>query len=467
MREGPTQRGDACQTANRFEGLLMLTRLHFLMGVFAIRTVARALMKTGLSLLPSVVVLACANARYATDSGYHVGQTVAPCADMGRDTSVTGVTPDYDKCGYWHLGEIHAICANTLEGCPIKDDLKEIDNCESIEGKCAGADKLLKDIFQGTRHTHFANYIIYFDQDHTPGTFHDDLHRAVLMWNKKNTRYLYGVNEVYILVFSEYKFCISAQATTIFRNEPNPLLPLLKLLGRDTGIGETQVGLKAQRPATFIWYPLSGDPGNPIMWLAIGNVATDVNTTDWITVRFMQPIARPDKTEDPVPAECVLNPLEPITPYRTESVLAHNVFFSDNRASRGGLAVAFGATFPRRKLASLGVADPTFDGFVLAKYYVRTPTLRSDPNTAPGLLQYQRPSLGIGIGTNIGFGSSSSFNQVVGVVSVGHLLLRSNVGAVAGVSYFLPPKPTTPPDQTKPDLTKRHLRPFVGIEYSF
>ena len=143
------------------------------------------------------------------------------------------------------------------------------------------------------------------------------------------------------------------------------------------------------------------------------------------------------------------------------------MFFSDSRASRGGLAVAFGATFPRGKLASLGVANPTFDGFVLAKYYIQMPILSSDPNTAPGLLQYRKRSIGIGIGTNIGVGSASSLSQVIGVISVGHLFLRSNVGVLAGMSYFLPPKPAPSPDPINPELTKRHVRPFVGIEYSF
>ena len=433
---------------------------------FRLAAPRRGSMRAVLLLLSaSLLLFACAEARYASRP-FTRGQPETPCADVIRDTSAPGATYGDNRCANRHLGEIHAVCAGeTPETCTLKHYLSMIDEeCKLIEAPCPGADELLRSLFDGTRHTKFANYIIYFDQNHTPGIFHDDRHRSVLMWNRQNTRYLYGAQEVYILVFSEYKFCLTAQATTIFRNEPNPLQPLLKLLGRDTGVADTQIGLKTQQPATFIWYPLSGDPANPVMWLAIGSVATDVNTTDWVTVRFKQPDVMPDKATSSTPAECIVNVQAPAVPY-TSAVLAHNAFFSDNRASGGGLAVAFGATIPRRKLASEGVASPTFDGFVLAKYYVKKPTLRSDPNTAPGVLQYASPSVGIAIGTNVGFGSAPSFNQVVGAVSIGHLS-RSNVGTLIGVSYFLPPKPTPPPPIPS-DLTKRHLLPFIGVEYSF
>ncbi len=307
----------------------------------------------------------------------------------------------YGRQAHYHLGEIHAPCASeTPDNCKIKEYLRAIDaKCTTIEADCKGANELLDSLFDGTRHRKFANYILYLDQDHTPGTFHDK-HHAVLMYDGRNTRYLYGVQEVYILVLTEYKACLAAQGTTIFRNEPNPLTAVLKILGKDTGISDGQIGLKTQPLPQFVWYPLSGDPMNPVMWLAIGSVPMDVNTIDWITVRFAQPVARSDKTGN-LPDECVASPSEPFVPY-TGTSLAHNAFFSDNRASRGAVAVAVGATFPGRKLASEGVVSPNFDGYVLIKYYLVRPTLASNPNSAFGVREYRSPSLGIAIGTNAG-----------------------------------------------------------------
>ena len=404
-----------------------------------------------------LLVLACASTWLA------ISARAQQIADKPCDSST------YDTNAAQHLGAIHAVCAGkTAATCEITADLAAIDReCTTIDDKCGGADDLLNRLFECTRHRKFANYILYFDQSEGAGKFKD--HRSVLMWDKRNTRYLYGVEEIYILVLSEQKFCLTAQATTIFKNEPNPLPSILKLLGKDTGMADTPTGLKAQKAPSFVWYPLSGDPTAPIMWLAIGAVPMDVNTTDWITVRFKQQVKKPDKDDKTdrtadLPEECIEDPGARVT-YTTSTALAHNAFFSDNRETRGGLAVAIGATLPGRKLASSeSVANPTVDGFLLGEFYLIQPTLRSDPNTAPGSRKYRSPSLAVAIGTNMGFGTASAFDELVGGLVVSHL--SSNVGVIAGMSYFVVTKPADTATMT-PALKKRHLRPFVGIEYSF
>ena len=411
-------------------------------------------MKSALSflLLASILASGCAHHKYNLDPGYHFGEIHAPCA--GASSS----------------------------NCQINDDLRAIDDCLRIDGKCNGGNQLLDDLFGKTRHMKFANYIVYFDQREAPGTFKD--HQPILMWNGKNTRYLYGVQEVYVLLLTEYKSCLAAQITTIARRETNPFDAVLKALGKSLGpTTENPVALTTH-PAQLVWYPLSGDTEHPVMWLAIGSLPVDTNTTDWITVKFTNPkdVSKPDKTATAastseaspqadktpsIPEGCIVDPSEllpdtmdqhPAVKYKAR-FLAHNAFFSDNRESRVGVAVAFGLTLTGQKGGPQG-NNPDLNGYALAKFYPFShfvPRLVTDPNSTGGAISYERPSIGVVVGTNIG---SAAFSELVAGVSFGNLL--GNVGLIAGVNEFVPPKETG-----STVVGRRRGRPFVGLEYSF
>ena len=201
-----------------------------------------------------------------------------------------------------HFGMIKAICAGmTAEECPVKSRLETIEKkCGFVERRCKAGNDLLNELFGQTRHTKFANYIVFFDQDHTPGRFRQE-HQPFLMWNQNNTRYLYGAQEVYILLFTQYKACFTAYGTTLVKNEPNPF-DFFNLINRSAPPATKEAGLQTHA-AEFTWYPLSGDPGTPAMWLAVASVPVDVNTADWITVRYAQPKKQSEK--NPLPDECV------------------------------------------------------------------------------------------------------------------------------------------------------------------
>lgn len=392
----------------------------------------------------------------------------------------------YDIDPSYHFGEIKAPCAVSPNNCKINEDLRLLDECRQIDGDCCGGNQLLDDLFGKTRHAKFANYIVYFDQRKAPGTFAD--HQPILMWNRKNTRYLYGAQEVYVLLFTEYKSCLSAQITTIARRDTNPFDAVLKALGKSLGPTDTPTVL-ATHPAELVWYPLSGDTEHPIMWLAIGALPVDTNTTDWITVKFTNPkvVSKPIGKEDtqnssqaqqgdkttPIPDGCAVDPsagwlpdtmLPPATTYKA-GFLAHNAFFSNNRESHVGVAVAFGLTLTGQK-AGPGGNNPDLNGYALAKFYPFphfVPRLVTEPNSTGGAIAYERPSIGIVLGTNIG---SPGFNELVAGISFGHLV--GNVGLIAGVNEFVPAKPAASAASTgSTAVTRRRGRPFVGLEYAF
>jgi hypothetical protein len=425
-----------------------------------------------LLLLSTLFAFGCAHDKYRVDSNYHIGQINAPClgAEPGK--------------------------------CKINDDLRAIEHCTKIDKDCPGANWLLDDLFGPTRHSKFANYIVYLDQREGRGTLAKT--QPVLMWNRQNTRFLFGAQEVYVLVFTEYKVCVGAQITTIAKTETNPFDAVLKALGKSLGPADTPAALKTQ-PAKFVWYPLSGDAEKPGMWLAIGSLPVEMNTTDWITVQLMQPTVQPKsppETNTPTveikvttdritgqlmqptvqlkpPPETTASaasletqladqryPSDPclvdrVVPYKAP-FLARNAFFSDNRESRVGVAVAFGLTFIGQKVGPQGASNPNLNGYAMAKLYPIPrfrPKLVTDPNSTGGSITYVRPSIGIVVGTNIG---SPGFSELVVGVSAGHLV--GNAGLIIGINEFAPAKPDKP--EISPPMNRRG-RPFIGVEYSF
>src|SRR5437588_11306079 len=101
-----------------------------------------------LLLLSTFLASGCAHDFHVTQASSHFGRIIAPCADKPADS------------------------------CPIPADLRAIEECVKIESDCPAANDILNHLFGPTRHTKFANFIVHFDQDHTPGTFTD--HQPVL-----------------------------------------------------------------------------------------------------------------------------------------------------------------------------------------------------------------------------------------------------------------------------------------------
>ena len=367
-----------------------------------------------------------------------------------------------------HLGQINAVCADADNCMKLKRAFRDIDNCTKMLSNCKAASDIQEMLFSPTAQKKFADYFLYFEQT-APGVF--TIHQGALLWKGRNTPYLFGVQEVYVIILTEYKTCFDAHGTTLAKNEPNPFEAVLKVLGKSLAPAENQSGLKGH-DAKLIWYPLSGEFERPVMWLAIGSISVEMNTADWITVRLVLPkeqarSTQSDKSSDNsnlLPDECVYDPAAMPRDGRaltySGDVLARNAFFSNNRESRVGLAVAFGLTFTSLKFGPGTATSPNPDIYALAKVYPfinYMPRLRSDPRAA-GSVKPKR-TIGIFAGTKF----DAKFNEFLLGISLGHL--SGNVGVVVGINHFVPTAPPNAPATT--NTSRRQTRPFGGIEYAF
>ena len=396
------------------------------------------------------------------EAKYFFGHIDAPCHPTRKDTLI--------DVG----GGKKALCAQLLE------DIRKLENCSRIEAPCPEGQRILSAIYGDTQRSGLPDVLLYLDQNTaSPDTFKAS--RPVLMFKGQNTPYVFGVRDVYALVFSEKKACLGGTVATEFRSDPNPLTAILAVLGK------TFPGPKDNKddrePLNFTWYPLSGNPSNSVMWYAVARAGIDVGSTNRMTIYYRQPnapkkeeqaakadaekkagAAKPDPAATPKPApkpgpgvedECAPVDVQPGKdgPVHTANFLAANAFFSDSSESQVALGLAVGVTFnaENTSLAS-GGSDAGFNGYGLVKYYFLErfrPRLYAGPTDVGS----RRPSLALVLGTNV---FKDPFKELLLGVSLGHLV--ANVGLTVGINSI----------EGKADSDQgRKERMFLGIDYSF
>jgi hypothetical protein len=373
--------------------------------------------------------------------------------------------PGAKDAGNPYLGHINAVCAPGRDECRrVKEWLGALDReCKAAGRACAPGDALLRAVFGETYHPSFPDYVVYFQQSWAPGRRTFAQHDPVLMWKHESTPHLYGVRDVYAVVFTERRACLSAHATTTYRNDPNPLSAVLAALGSKP---DAQAAKPAERTeGQFAWYPLSGDPDASELWLAIARFGVDENSTVRITVEYTQPrpkkaSADSDKSKSDPPDECVIpepdaKPGEagskgaaPRERY-TGDFLATNGFFSNSPGGWATVAFGLGGSYSVRGTAvASGGSKVGLNGYAMAKLYLVRPRILASPEHSGT----RRASLGVFAGTGV----KSPFDELVFGLSIGHVV--GNLGIVAGGNSIAAAKDST---------SGRKMCGFAGIDYSF
>jgi hypothetical protein len=389
-----------------------------------------------------------------------------------------------DRRAQAYFGQIAAACPDKAKEETCIGEIRQLllrmeKECVEIERQCEPGQTLLRRIFGDTHRDSLADLVVYWQQS-TPGTFNH--HRPAMMWRGKLTPYLYGVRDVYVLIFTEFRSCVSSFLRTEYKSEPNPFSGLFGLLGKSVAASDGSGSAKDKAGNTPIgWISLTGRQDSPL-WMAVAPGSVDVNSVNRVNIRYDQP----KRAQAHAPGEGqVKNPASPsaqnITPSECEdesdstasfyqgNFVASNAFFSNSPDSYATFAIAIGAT---RNVAdtSLGPSSSAVNGYGLVKFYVpgcevlglsnfrgstfceRFLDWRPRLKAGPGDTNSHSVSLGLVVGTNV---FNSAFSELLVGVSLGHVV--GNVGIIVGRNYL--PGTTSHP--------KRHQRPFVGLDYSF
>jgi hypothetical protein len=156
-----------------------------------------------------------------------------------------------------YFGHIEATptCKPGENGCAdIFQMLRGLDDCKTV-GECKAGEDILKAVFGTTYRPSVPDYIVYFEQG--AKGFHFVKHNPVLMWGHENTPHVYGARDVYAVVFTERRACLSAHVTTIYRNDPNPFSGVLSVLGSKADPAAAKA--PERTVGQFRWYP-EGSP---------------------------------------------------------------------------------------------------------------------------------------------------------------------------------------------------------------
>lgn len=393
--------------------------------------------------------------------------------------SIPACRAQSDGNARYFFGHIEAPChpsKDNQECVRLENDIRNLGTaCQNVDRECKEGERILRKLFGDTYRDVLPDFMVYLEQQagRTPDgkpsvTF--KAHKPVLMWRNQNTPHLYGVRDIYAIVFSQRKACIDGTLATDYKSEPNPFSAILAVVGKNIDPEkkeDTRAGM------TFSWYPLDGNPGTQGMWYAVARTGVDVNSTNRIIVRYRQPKAaqakdgaddktaeqaaakpRPKPKPKPKPEpgladECGAPQDEEAPPVYAADFLAASGFFSNSPDSRVSVALALGATFNARDTSiASGGSKQALNGYALAKFYLVRPRLRTDPGGTG-----HHMSWGAFVGTNIG---GSAFDELVFGLSMGHVI--GNVGLVAGINSIEGKKDT---DQG------RKQRAFIGLDYSF
>jgi hypothetical protein len=282
-----------------------------------------------------------------------------------------------------------------------------------------------------------------------------------------NTPHLYGAKDIYAIVFTEYKACLTAHFTTEYIVEPNPFSAIFDVLGKSIGGGgsdKTTADDKDSKP-DFGWSSLTGTDNSP-MWMAIAPAKVGVNTTNRLTIRYSQPGSarqhasnegvvrpRPEQTTSGEAAQDCDDDRDGASSYRGDFVAA-NAFYSNSPDNRVGVAAALGLTF-NTKNTGVGPSNQAVNAYGLVKFYLPAffglPDGRPQLHAGPDATGYKRSSALV-FGTNV---VHSSLDEMLVGLSLGHVFGRA--GFIAGVNFVTG---TT-------DHPRRFRRPFIGVDYSF
>ena len=269
--------------------------------------------------------------------------------------------------------------------------------CTKIDRVCQAGARLLETLFRGSYRDNLPDLIVYLRKDENGDRLR--ARQPFLIFNRRNTPYLHGVEHLWVLVVSEEEVPIAARLTTIRERVANPMTGLFGVVGVSEG---------QSTPETE-----TSETSQDLRWRRL-NVADDEIPLFIGSTRLA--------IDNDVVARVTLIPKE-YDRVHFQSITAH---LSNSRLSPAAFGAALGVTLDTEGTLLAKDGDPNFNGYVFGKFYLpgRQPRLQVSPASRR---LYSR-SLALVAGTNV---TNDSFQEIVVGLSFGHLIGKSGL-VVAG-----------------------------------
>ncbi len=221
--------------------------------------------------------------------------------------------------------------------------------------------------------------------------------QPVLLFNRKNTPYLLGVQHLTVLVFSEREVPMQARLTTSQEQQVNPFSGMLGVVGFSAAGNNAPVVETEENAIPLRWRRLSAENDPQPLYLGSARLAVRSDSVARLTLF-------PNTIDDVL----------------FQSITAH---LSNSRSTSTAFAAALAATFDVEGTALAEKAsDPAFNGYVLAKFYL--PGRRPLLEVKPGRDSLYRRSIAVVFGTNL---TNEAFNEIVAGLSFSHLIAKAVV----------------------------------------
>ncbi len=437
------------------------------------------------SLVAGLVLLLAASAAAGTDAR---GPATPGASNADQAGSEEDQSPESER----YFAYLKRLDPEQLQ--QLKLDLRAvIDRCaRCVDFDCPWGREVLSQVFS-SRRRELPDLILYMRRDRN-GLWSS---QPVLQWEGKNTPHLFGASNVWILVFAEEKLPLEAERVTIYQQTVNPFAGLLSVIGVSAGTGQDKATDATK--AEFFWAPLDA-AGPPSLYLGIARLPIGTDSVNFVTVGLKEPKvqksvpwlhgsgtvstasrraqgadaqgaagpgeAAPQRTAASCPpagegetaSQTPPAESETLSSVKLQPANAASAHFSNSGDSWTAFSVGFAQTLGVEDTALGQGASSHFNGYAMAKVYVRRPRIRAfQPE---GVIERRsRMSLGFVLGTNL---QDDPFDEFVVGFSVGNILGKS--GLMVGANY-------TPFLEKKEGETvvrfEREWRLIWGVEYSF
>jgi hypothetical protein len=303
--------------------------------------------------------------------------------------------------------------------------------CTRIEKRCKPGTTLLRRLFQGSYRDDLPDFIVEIARDEATGLL--KAHQPVLMFERRNTPYLMGVEQVGAVLFSPEPLPMTARLTTIQERDVNPFAGMMGVFGVAAG-EKAPVSERAVQSEKITWRRLSAEGDGNGLYIGTASLPMQSEAVSRLTL-----IPGTPDDSDTTEAEDYATDFQSITGH-----------LSNSRASYAAFSIGLGMTFGTADTGLADQGDPLFNAYALAKFYL--PNQRPRLEVAPDRTRLFRRSVGLVVGTNV---TNDAFREILLGLSIGHVIGKAGLIVAANAL------------DAGMGQSDREIRLLVGVDYTF